>query len=291
MTIIPAAMDFHPNQWDNKKDLLKSTICKGATDGELELFIHVCKHTGLDPFLKQIHPVKRWSSTEKREVMSIQTSIDGFRLIAERSGKYCPGKETEIKYDEHKKLYSATAYVKKQTTDGTWHEVGATAYYDEYVQKTKEGAPTQFWARMPRVMLSKCAESLVLRKTFPAELSGLNTKEEMSQAGTEEPEALLQTDDRTKKNLERKGDAIHASKPVEPPKSEITEAEWGRLDLVILELHELNGEEHIGKICQHLQVASLHDIKPISYRAVIGSLEKEVERLTPGAVNERIGVA
>lgn len=170
------------DSWSDKKDLLKRTICKGSTDEELELFIHACKRTGLDPFMKQIYAVKRWSSADKKEVMTMQTSIDGFRVIAERTGRYAPGPESKYEYNKENELISATAYVKKLTLDGTWHTVSATAFWDEYCQKTKEGSPTQFWTKMPHVMLSKCAESLALRKAFPAELSGLYTLEEMTQA-------------------------------------------------------------------------------------------------------------
>lgn len=182
--------------WEAKKELLKRTICKGSDDNELELFIHACKRTGLDPFMKQIYAVKRWSSSEKREVMTMQTSIDGFRVIAERTGRYAPGKETSYVYDNSGKneplLVSATAFVKKLTNDGTWHEVAATAFFEEYAQRNKEGKLTQFWERMPHVMLAKCAESLALRKAFPAELSGIYTFDEMAQASkvTQNQEAL-----------------------------------------------------------------------------------------------------
>ena len=174
----------HTIDLDSKRDLIKSVFFKGCSNDEVELFLHVCKKTGLDPMMKQIYPVKRWSSAEKKEVMTCQTSIDGFRLIAERTGRYCPGKEATHIYNKEGELVSATTYVKKMTMDGTWHEVAATAFYDEYVQKTKEGKVTQFWERMPHVMLAKCAESLALRKAFPADLSGLYTSEEMSQSST-----------------------------------------------------------------------------------------------------------
>jgi hypothetical protein len=66
-------------------------------------------------------------------------------------------------------------------------ELAATAFYDEYVQTTKEGQPTAFWRRMPRGMLSKCAEALALRRAFPMELSGILADEEVG-ISSEAPE-------------------------------------------------------------------------------------------------------
>lgn len=170
-------------QNDEKRlQLLKDVFFKTASHEEFQLFVHACERTGLDPFMKQIYPVKRWDSTLKREAMTIQTGIDGYRLIAERTGCYAPGREPTFSYDANGKVISATAYVKKLTKDGTWHEIPATAFFDEYCQKTKDGNPTSMWAKMPHSQLAKCAESLAIRKAFPAELSGLYTKEEMDQS-------------------------------------------------------------------------------------------------------------
>lgn len=180
--------------WTEKKvQLLKDTICKGSDNAELELFIEVCKQTGLNPFMKQIYPVKRWVSDLKKWVMTFQTGIDGYRLIAERSGKYSPGRATEYKYDDKGHIISAVAYVKKQTGDGSWHEISSEAFYSEYVAKKKDGTPTTMWKDKPHIMLGKCAEALALRRAFPAELSGLYTQEEMEQADNhKEPSKALE---------------------------------------------------------------------------------------------------
>jgi len=169
----------------DKIQLLKNTVCKGSSDNEFQLFLHACQRTGLDPFMRQIYAVKRPERQKDgsyKEMMTIQTGIDGYRLIAERTGKYAPGKEPSFQYVQDGKLISATAYVKKQTMDGTWHEVSATAFYEEYVQTTKDGKPTRFWERMRHNQLAKCAEALALRKAFPGEFSGIYTTEEMQQA-------------------------------------------------------------------------------------------------------------
>ncbi len=165
--------------------VVQRTYFKGMTIDDIAIFAHVCKHVGLDPFLKQIYPVIRDTKQKdgtKKPTMSIQTGIDGYRAIAERTGKYSPGKEPLFKYDKDARLFSATAYVMKMTNDGKWHEVAATAILSEY----RPAFQNDFWGTKPHIMISKCAEALALRKAFPAELSGVYTKEEMDQADKED---------------------------------------------------------------------------------------------------------
>lgn len=165
---------------DARMELLKQTVCKGASDLEFELFRTICKRSGLDPFAKQLFPVFRWDSKAGKNIMTVQTSIDGYRVIAERTGNYSPGKEATFCYNDKGEIVSATAHIKKLTRDGNWHEVSSTAYWNEYCQKNKDGQATQFWSKMPHLMLAKCAETLALRKAFPVEMSGLYTEDEMT---------------------------------------------------------------------------------------------------------------
>ena len=155
------------------------------TDQEFEEFMYHVYRTGLDPLSRQIYAVKRWNSRLKREVMAVQTSIDGFRIIGDRSGSYAPGLEPTYAYREDGSLLSATAHGWKMVA-GRWFEISTTAFYDEYVQKTKGGQPTAFWRDKPHIMLPKCAESLLIRKAAPNDLSGIYTAEEMAQADNPE---------------------------------------------------------------------------------------------------------
>lgn len=166
---------------DEQFQLLTDTIMQGATTEELQFFVQVCNRTNLDPFLKQIHPVKRWNRDSKRYVWSFQVGIDGFRSIAQRTGSYA-GSDDAIFDDEsgkhpNKATVSVWKLVKGQRVSFT-----ASARYSEYVQTKKDGAPNQMWYKMPFGQLAKCAEALALRKAFPEHLSGLHTDEEMGQA-------------------------------------------------------------------------------------------------------------
>lgn len=167
-----ALVAFKPQELD----LITSTVAKGASPDELKLFLYVAGVRGLNPLTRQIHWVKRGDTG------TIQTGIDGFRLIAQRTGKYAPsGKPTQFEIDKNGRLVSATVYGNK-IVNGTAFEYSATAYFDEYAPKMPNGKLFPMWEKMPRTMLEKCAEAKLLRKGFPEELSGLYADEEMHQA-------------------------------------------------------------------------------------------------------------
>jgi len=169
--------------------LIKDTVAIGATNNELALYLHQAERTGLDPLSRQIYFIKRKGKG------TIQVGIDGFRLIADRTGDYAPGKASEFTFVEKngkQVIDTCTAFVKKRTKDGVWHEYSATVRWREYVQFKKDTeTPAAMWFKMPYGMLEKCAEAKVLRKGFPAELSGIYTNDEMMQADMPEPSGAV----------------------------------------------------------------------------------------------------
>lgn len=164
------AQFFSPEQIQ----VLKNTIAKEANNDELKLFMWHCERTRLDPFSRQIYFMKN------KGKMTIMTSIDGFRLIAERSGKYdgqtpaqwCgqDGVWKDIWLSKDRPAAARVGVYKK----GLSQPLYAVAHWDEYY-KDAGYMPN----KMPAHMLAKVAESLALRKAFPDSMSGIYTEEEM----------------------------------------------------------------------------------------------------------------
>lgn len=157
-------------------DSLRNVIMPGASDADLKVFAKFCAKTQLDPFSRQIYAIQRGGK------WGYQTSIDGFRVVAQRSGLYegqtpsywCgnDGKWVDVWLEQTPPAAAKIGVYRKGHREPIW----AVAKFTSYAQPNNP-----IWKKMPDLMLSKCAESLALRKAFPNDLSGLYTSEEMDQ--------------------------------------------------------------------------------------------------------------
>lgn len=161
-------------EWSEEEiQMIRETVAKDATPDELRLFLYTAKARGLNPLLKQIYFIKRRQKRGDRwiETGVIQTGIDGFRLIANRTRRL-KGIERGLKRDENGKLYAWAKVWRTDWDNPAYEEVSLEEYRGE----------TPLWHRMPEQMLKKCAEVAALRMAFPEDLSGIYAHEEMDQA-------------------------------------------------------------------------------------------------------------
>lgn len=163
--------ELSKDQYDNVVD---------PEDPVLTLFLHKCQRTKLDPFSGQIYLVRKGKYT-------IQTGIDGYRIIAQRTGEYAGQegpfwcgrnavfREIWLEGSDNPPAGAKVGIYRKGFIKPVW----GTAAWGSY------GSYKSVWKKMPDVMLAKCAEALALRKAFPDDLAGIYTAEEMAQAEEE----------------------------------------------------------------------------------------------------------
>ena len=165
--------------WDDKQlAALKQVGLENKPKAELAVFLHYCQRTGLDPFARQIYMISRGGK------YTIQSSIDGLRIVAQRSGNYggqtavewcgADGKWKDVWLEATPPVAARVGVYYKDAPNPTY----AVAKFDSY------NANTPIWKKMPDLMIAKCAEALALRKAFPNDLSGVYSSEEMQQADT-----------------------------------------------------------------------------------------------------------
>ena len=189
-------------------NVLKATVAVDATDAELNLFVQFCLGKQLDPFSGQVYFVKYQGKP------SFIIGIDGMRALAERGGYYAGQDEPEFReqggewstdWDEDEPPYEARVTVYRKGSERPFRARAKLTAYAGYRSQKNGGGLNQFWAKMPELMLAKCAESLALRKAFPDPLAGLYTTEEMGQVGRE--------DDHMRGHIPEKAESFESQEP------------------------------------------------------------------------------
>lgn len=199
----------------------------GASRADQAIFFHQCVRTGLDPFARQIYLIGRKAQVDGKWTVkqTIQTGIDGFRLIARRA---CDRRKETLGYGDD--LWCGE--------DGNWREVWlsgeppvaakvtiyrngqpfpAIALFAEFKQTKANGELTKMWRDKPAHMIQKCAEALALRKAFPQDLSGLYTDDE---TGMEPPTGPVIEETTGTKRMSRR---LPPADPDEPTDEAIAE--------------------------------------------------------------------
>ena len=195
---------------EQQRAILRQLGIEEATDGDLDLFFHVCRTTGLDPFRRQIYMIGRntkvveWVDDDRgtngrRKVekwvtkYTIQIGIDGYRKagrqIADAVGDtlafdgpyWCgpDGQWTDVWLSDDPPVAS------KYTVFRNGEPHTGIAKFSEFVQtnpvyqgtgqnRTKIGEePNSMWSKMPSGQIAKCSEALAYRRAFPDDFSGL----------------------------------------------------------------------------------------------------------------------
>ena len=169
-------------------DTIKNTVGKGLTDSELQMFLHVAKTYNLDPFLREIQPLKG-----KDGRITIYTTRDGYLKIAHNAKEEFEGFQSDVlrKGDIFKRIGSEVHHEYGQERGaiiGAWAVVKRKSksipfyFFAPFAEYYKGNADN--WKQYPSAMIQKVAEAMCLKRGFS--ISGLVSQEELGHEPSKE---------------------------------------------------------------------------------------------------------
>ena len=167
---------------------IKQMFCPKATDQEARMFLEICRYQGLNPFLKEAYLVKYSDNDPASIVVGKEVFTKRAQRLTERG--LCLGWEAGIVVARDNKLehLDGSMSLPGDVLLGGWCRVRRpnqepfehTVELKEYIQTTRDGRPTKFWAKMPATMIRKVALVQGLRECFPDDFQGLYDSAEIT---------------------------------------------------------------------------------------------------------------
>jgi phage recombination protein Bet len=285
-----SALALQPGQefWtDKQKAALEQLGVADASNADLAVFFHVAQRSGLDPFARQCYMIgrKEKKRTAQGETwvtrQTIQTGIDGYRLIARRAADRAGERLAEPQplwcgrdmqwleawpFDNPPAAAKVVVYRDGQPFAGV-------VMFREFCQLDRDGKPMGLWRKMPANQLAKCAEAQALRKAYPQELAGLYVEDEMQQADSASPRPSVPR---------VTVDELHSSRVIDAPPPEPAgderPATRGQVQKIILGLRDIDVEtdddQHAWLTAElRRPIASRNDLTRTEAQTVIERLE------------------
>lgn len=192
-------------QWTQENiDLLKRTVTpKECTDDEFKVFLEQCRHTGLNPFLKQAYMMER--SANVQDAKGNWVCVKHFEFQAAEIGMAARANE----FPDFRGMRGAAVYSKdpfemdpvanvvtlhkfspnkdRGVLMGAWAAIHRDGHFvpmtylkiESRIQRKKDGSPNKFWKDMPDGQIEKCARAEQYRRGYPHIFSGVFIPEEM----------------------------------------------------------------------------------------------------------------
>lgn len=157
-----------------------------VSDGEVMMFMSLCRYQHLNPFLREAYLIKYGSN----DPTAIVTGKDVFTKRANADPRY-KGKKAGIiviKKDGAVEEREGTMVLPNETIVGGWAKIFIdgkedeyqSVGFDEYAGKKKDGTLNSQWSKRPATMIRKVALVQALREAFPDRFQGLYSAEEMA---------------------------------------------------------------------------------------------------------------
>jgi phage recombination protein Bet len=191
LDVKPVNFEAHGEQMELSIDIIKKYLVSGdasrVTDQECMMFLQLCSHHHLDPWLREAYLIKFGDNPA-----TIVTGKEAFTKRAEANPAY-DGMEAgivllngkgEVEWREGSAVYQQFG----ETLIGGWakvhrkdrtHPIYAECALDEYVGRKKDGEVNGQWSSKPGTMIRKVAVVQALREAFPTDLGAMYSPEEM----------------------------------------------------------------------------------------------------------------
>jgi phage recombination protein Bet len=156
-----------------------------APSGIMAGFIAACERTGLDPTSKQIYAAQmggKWT---------VLLGVDGFRVVAQRTGEYDGQDPIEFQYTEDGPWSTTPGKGNPYAARIRIYRKGVSRPLEQTVTFAEFGGRGQNWEKRPAHMLGIRAETHAFRRMFPMQMSGLYTPEDFQDEGTDTGDAIV----------------------------------------------------------------------------------------------------